>query len=54
MTRVDEVCYRDAYARTAEAQVLEVAASDGPPLWVPRRALAPAAADPRHAAARAR
>ncbi len=34
MTRVDEVCYRDAYAREAEARVLEVAASDGPPLVV--------------------
>ena len=34
MTRVDEVCYRDAYARTAEAQVLDVSASDGPPLIV--------------------
>ena len=30
--RVDEVCYRDAYARSAEARVLEVAAGDGPPL----------------------
>jgi misacylated tRNA(Ala) deacylase len=29
--RVDEVCYRDAYARSAEARVLEVAAGDGPP-----------------------
>jgi misacylated tRNA(Ala) deacylase len=27
--RVDEVCYRDAYARRLEARVLEVAASDG-------------------------
>ena len=34
MTRVDEVCYRDAYARDAEARVLELAASDGPPLVV--------------------
>ncbi len=34
MTRVDEVCYRDAYARQAEARVLEVTASDGPPLVV--------------------
>ena len=33
-TRVDEVCYRDAYARQAEARVLEVASSDGPPLVV--------------------
>ena len=32
--RVDEVCYRDAYARSAEARVLEVAAGDGPPLVV--------------------
>ena len=32
--RVDEVCYRDAYARTAEARVLELADSDGPPLVV--------------------
>lgn len=32
--RVDEVCYRDAYARTAEARVLEVVASDGAPLVV--------------------
>ena len=32
--RVDEVCYRDAYARTIEARILEVAASDGPPLVV--------------------
>ncbi len=29
-------------------------AADGPPLWVPRRALAPAAAEPRYAAARER
>jgi len=34
VTRVDEVAYRDAYARTTEARVLEVAASDGPPLVV--------------------
>ena len=32
--RVDERCYRDAYARTAEARVLEVAGADGPPLVV--------------------
>jgi misacylated tRNA(Ala) deacylase len=32
--RVDEVCYRDAYAREAEARVLEVATADGPPLVV--------------------
>ena len=32
--RVDEVCYRDAYARTVEARVLEVAAGDGAPLVV--------------------
>jgi misacylated tRNA(Ala) deacylase len=32
--RVDEVCYRDAYARTAEARILEVAAADGVPLVV--------------------
>jgi misacylated tRNA(Ala) deacylase len=32
--RVDEVCYRDAYARTLEARILEVAAADGPPLVV--------------------
>jgi misacylated tRNA(Ala) deacylase len=32
--RVDEVCYRDAYARTIEARILEVAAADGPPLVV--------------------
>jgi misacylated tRNA(Ala) deacylase len=31
--RVDEVCYRDAYARTLEARVLEVSA-DGPTLVV--------------------
>ena len=33
MTRVDEVAYRDAYQRTADARVLEVA-TDGPPLVV--------------------
>jgi misacylated tRNA(Ala) deacylase len=32
--RVDEVCYRDAYARSLAARVLEVAAADGPPLVV--------------------
>jgi misacylated tRNA(Ala) deacylase len=32
--RVDELCYRDAYARAGEARVLEVVASDGPPLVV--------------------
>jgi misacylated tRNA(Ala) deacylase len=32
--RVDEVCYRDAYARSAEARVLEVASGDGAPLVV--------------------
>ncbi len=32
--RVDEVCYRDAYARSTEARVLEVVAADGPPLVV--------------------
>jgi misacylated tRNA(Ala) deacylase len=32
--RVDEVCYRDAYARRLEARILEVAADDGPPLVV--------------------
>ena len=32
--RVDEVCYRDAYAHTAEARVLEVVSADGPPLVV--------------------
>ena len=37
MTRVDEVAYRDAYAQTTEARVLEVAASDGPPLVVLNR-----------------
>jgi misacylated tRNA(Ala) deacylase len=34
MTRVDEICYRDAYAREAEARVLEVTTADGPPLVV--------------------
>ena len=32
--RVDEVCYRDAYARRLEATVLEVAAGEGAPLVV--------------------
>ena len=32
--RVDEVCYRDAYARTLDARVLDVTAADGPPLVV--------------------
>jgi misacylated tRNA(Ala) deacylase len=32
--RVDEVCYRDAYARSLEARILEVAAADGPPVVV--------------------
>ena len=32
--RVDEVCYRDAYARTLEARILEVAEGDGAPLVV--------------------
>lgn len=32
--RGDEVCYRDAYARSAAARVLDVSASDGPPLVV--------------------
>ena len=32
--RVDEVCSRDAYARTVEARILEVAAADGPPVVV--------------------
>ena len=32
--RVDEVCYRDAYARTLDARVLDVDAADGPPLVV--------------------
>jgi misacylated tRNA(Ala) deacylase len=32
--RVDEVCYRDAYARRLGARVLEVSAADGPPLVV--------------------
>jgi misacylated tRNA(Ala) deacylase len=34
MTAVDEVCYRDAYARSTEARVLEVSTADGPPLVV--------------------
>ena len=32
--RVDELCYRDAYARHGEARVLEVAVAEGPPLVV--------------------
>jgi misacylated tRNA(Ala) deacylase len=32
--RVDEVCYRDAYARSLEARVLEVSSADGSPLVV--------------------
>ena len=32
--RVDEVCYRDAYTRRLEAEVLEVAPGDGHPLVV--------------------
>ena len=32
--RVDEVCYRDAYARSLGARVLDVSAADGPPLVV--------------------
>jgi misacylated tRNA(Ala) deacylase len=32
--RVDEVCYRDAYARTVTSRVLEATAADGPPLVV--------------------
>lgn len=32
--RVDEVCYRDAYARRLEARVLDVAAGEGNPLVV--------------------
>jgi misacylated tRNA(Ala) deacylase len=32
--RVDEVCYRDAYARRGGARVLEVSSADGPPLVV--------------------
>jgi misacylated tRNA(Ala) deacylase len=32
--RVDEICYRDAYARTAETRILELTTSDGPPLVV--------------------
>ncbi len=32
--RVDEVCYRDAYARRLEARVLDATSADGPPLVV--------------------
>jgi len=32
--RVDEVCYRDAYARSLDARVLDVSATDGQPLVV--------------------
>ncbi len=32
--RVDEVCYRDAYARSLGARVLDVSAADGQPLVV--------------------
>jgi len=32
--RVDEVCYRDAYARSLEARVLDVSAAGGPTLVV--------------------
>ncbi len=32
--RVDEVCYRDGYARRLEARVLEVSSSEGSPLVV--------------------
>jgi len=32
--RVDEVCYRDAYARTVEVRVLELTAPEGTPLVV--------------------
>ena len=32
--RGDQVCYRDAYARTVEAKVLELVADGGPPLVV--------------------
>lgn len=32
--RVDERCYRDAYARSLHARVLEVSATDAPPLVV--------------------
>jgi misacylated tRNA(Ala) deacylase len=32
--RVDEVCYRDAYARRLEARVLDVSAGDGSPIVV--------------------
>src|SRR3954468_20288364 len=34
MTRVDEVCYRDAYARETEARVLEVGSGDAAPIVV--------------------
>jgi len=34
MTRVDELCYRDAYLRSVAARVLDVAAAEGPPLVV--------------------
>lgn len=34
MTRVDEVCYRDAYTSHAPARILEVSAGDGPTLVV--------------------
>jgi misacylated tRNA(Ala) deacylase len=39
MTRVDEVCYRDAYARATEARVLERSDADGRPLVVLDRTL---------------
>jgi misacylated tRNA(Ala) deacylase len=39
VTRVEEVCYRDAYARTTEARVLERTVADGPPLVVLDRTL---------------
>ncbi len=48
--RVDEVCYRDAYARSLEARVLEVSTADGPPLVVldgSLRSTRAAAASPR-------
>jgi misacylated tRNA(Ala) deacylase len=32
--RVNEICYRDAYAQGVEARVLEVSTADGPPLIV--------------------
>jgi misacylated tRNA(Ala) deacylase len=32
--RVDELCYRDAYARSLEARVLEVSSAEGSPLVV--------------------